>query len=312
MADYLTFQNLYDEVTQAIKDFDDALLTTAKHAINQTYFEMLSADPLFPLFWLVDFDDTLACVADMTISGITVADPGVITVDAAHGLSTNDIVQVYGIVGTMSVLNNRIYKVNSVPATTTLSLIDLDSLNAIATTGLAYTSDGTVVHRGRVLGVTGKNVQRLLAARWHGEGEPMKEITWKELEDETGLLDSSQSRPTRYMLRKNYSTAGVENNQLLWFPGSDGAYDLRYWFVARPSILSAVGDTPLMPPQFHHGITAGAISRLAEYSVQVENAVIWPQIYLKTKQDMVDFNRQWWKEHDPTVDPSRAGKPYMI
>lgn len=312
MADYLTFKNLYDEVTNAVKDFDDSKVNTVKHVINMTYFEMLSADELWPMFWLVDFDDTLGCVAPMTITGITAADPGVITVDAVHGLSTNDIVSVYDIVGTMSALNNRIFKVNSVPLTTTLSLIDLDAVDAIATTGLTYTSGGTILHRGRDLSVTGKNVQRILAARWHGEGLPMKEITHKEIEEDTSWLDSSSTRPSRYLHRKKYTAAGGEVNHLLWFAGADAAYDLRYWFEGRPSVLSDDAHVPLMPPQFHYGISAGAIARLAEYSVQVENQVIWPAIYKGTLNDMVSFNRRYWKENDPTRDPERTGKPYML
>jgi hypothetical protein len=312
MADYLTFQNLYDAITNAIKDYGDSKLDTVKHAINMTYFEMLSADDVYPMFWLLDFDDTLNALAEITISSITVADPGVITASAVHGLATSDIVSVYGIVGTMSALNNRTYLVNSVPLTTTLSLIDLDSLDAIATTGLARTSGGTIVHRGKVLGVTGKNVQRIHDVIFHGESEHLTEITAKELEAETKWWDSSTSRPMRYFHRKRYSAAGTESNQLLWFPGSDDAYDLRYWFEGRPSVLSAVGDVPLMPPQFHYGISAGAIARLAEFNVQVENQVIWPAIYKKTLSDMIAFNRRWWKDNDPTRDPGRQGKPYML
>jgi len=311
MADFQTFKNLYDEVTNAVKDFGDDQLTLVKHVINMTYFEMLSADTLYPMFWMVDMDDTQAAVGEMTITAITAADPGVITVDAVHGLSTSDIVSVYSIVGTTE-LNNRTFKVNSVPLTTTLSLIDLDGLDAIDTTSLtAYVSGGKILHRGRSLAVTGKNVQRILNASWHDE-PPMTEITNQELEAETKWWDHNQTRPTRYMLRKKYSTAGVESNQLLWFPGSDDAYDLRYWFEGRPSILSGDDDVPMMPPVFHTGISAGAIARLAEYDVQVNNAVIWPQIYMQTKQSLVEFNRKWWREHDPTMDASRQGKPYML
>lgn len=311
MADFMTFKNLYDEVTEAVKDFGDDRLITVKHIINQTYFEMLNADELYPLFWLVDFDDTLAAVGEMTITAITKADPGVITVDAAHGLATTDIVSVYEIVG-MTTLNNRTYLVNSVPTTTSLSLIDLDGVDAIDTTSLtAWSSGGKILHRGKVLGTTGKNVQRILQATWHDERK-MKEITPQELEDNVKWWHYNQARPSRYYLRKHYTNAGVEKNHLLWFPGCDDSYDLRYWFEGRPSVLSADADVPMMPPVFHPGISAGAIARLSEYNVQVENEIIWPALYQRTVQDMISFNRKWWKEHDPTMDAARLGKPYML
>jgi len=306
MADFLTYKNLQDEIERALKLTKGSKTTFIKSVINQVYLnELLVCDDLFPLYWLVDHDDTLAAVGEMTITAISAADPGVITVSAAHGLSVNDIVSVYGIVGTTE-LNNRTYKVNSIPAVTTLSLIDLDEVDAIDTTSLtAYSSGGKILHRGRILNVTGKNVQRILQAGWHDEA-PMKEITPEETEKVTRWWGSSEARPERYMLRKKYSAAGVESNQLLWFPGSDGAYDLRYWFEMRGARLSADADVPLLPPQFHDAIIAGAITRLAESNVQVENAVIWPGIYKAQIVALQNFNRKYW---DSQKD---RAKPYLL
>lgn len=308
MPDYLKFSDIYGEIEKVIKHFDSSMTAMVKNIANMVYLnELMVADDLYPLFWMVDFDDTLAAVEPRTITGITVADPGVITCDDDHGLTTNDIVSVYDIVGTMSVLNNRAFLINSAPATDTLSLIDLNSVDAIDTTGLAYTSGGTIVHRGLKLATTGKDVQRILEAGWHDE-DKMVEITFQELEEETKWWNDATARPERYRHRKQFSTAGAEANMLLWFPGSDDAYDLRYWFEKRATPLSNDADVPLLPPQFHHAIVAGAVTRLAESKVQVENAVVWPGIYKAQIQALVNFNRRYYEEHEAV----KREKPYLL
>lgn len=308
MADYLTFADIYGEIEKVIKHFDSSMSTMVKAMANMVYMnELMVADDLYPLFWMVDFDDTLAAVEPRTITAITVADPGVITCDDAHGLTTNDIVSIYGIVGTMSLLNNRTFLVNSTPAADTLSLIDLNSVDAIDTTGYACTSGGTVVHRGLKLATAGKDVQRVLAAGWHDE-DKMTEITPEELEKETRWWNDATSRPDRYKHRKHFTTAGGEVNSLLWFPGSDNAYDLRYWFEKRATPLSADADVPLLPPQFHHAIVAGAITRLVESTVQVDNAVVWPNIYKQQIKALVNFNRRYYEEHEA----AKREKRYLI
>jgi hypothetical protein len=55
---------------------------------------------------------------------------------------------------------------------------------------------------------------------------------------------------------------------------------------------------PLLPPIFHDTIISGAIVRLAENNVQVENAVIWPGIYKAQLDALKTFNRKYYKEHD--------------
>lgn len=125
MSDFLTFQNLIDEVERAVKVSGGSKLELIKAVINQVYLnEILTADTLYPPFWLVTFDDTLNSVAPATISAITKANPGVLTT-SAHGLSVGDIIYIHSIVG-MTELNSRFFKVNTVPLTTTLTLIDLD------------------------------------------------------------------------------------------------------------------------------------------------------------------------------------------
>lgn len=310
MADYMTFADLLAEVKRAVKTLKGSKDDLIKHIINMVYLdELMVADKLYPLYWMVDFDDSLAAVAPSTITDITKAALGVITVDAVHGLlAAKDIVSIYGIAG-MTELNNRTFLVNTIPLTTTLSLIDLDTGTAIDTSGYtAWSSGGTVHHRGKVLATTGKNVQRIIRTKWHGE-QPMTEITPEELEETATFWGPTTSRPNRYFHRKKYTATGTEINQLLWFPCSDGAYNLRYWLEMRAAKLVTVGtDVPQLPPQFHPAIVAGAITRLAESNVQVENAVVWPSIYSAQIASLIAFNRKFY---DQKAVLERE-KPYLL
>jgi hypothetical protein len=56
-----------------------------------------------------------------TVSSITQANPGVVTTSAAHGLAANDYVRITNATG-MTAINNTIYRVASVPTTTSLIL----------------------------------------------------------------------------------------------------------------------------------------------------------------------------------------------
>lgn len=74
------------------------------------------------------------------ITGITVANPGVITI-TSHGFSDDDEVFVTGIGGTMDELNGRFFTVDNA-TTHTFTLVDIFG-NAVDTTGLTYVSGGT-------------------------------------------------------------------------------------------------------------------------------------------------------------------------
>ena len=303
MADFLTFANLVDECERGIKFYGGSKIDLVKHMINMVYLnEMLTVDNLHPLHWLVDFDDTLASKAPSVITGITAADPGVITTSAVHGLAAGDIISIYSIAG-MTELNNRMFRVNSAPSTTTIDLIDIDGLDEISTSAYTtYVSDGVINHRGIPLATTGKNVQRILKCMWHGE-EPMTPITYDELEKYEDWWDESTELPSRYYLRKKYTTAGVESNHLLWFHGADAAYDLRYWFELRPTKLVDDDSVPLLPNQFHYAIVAGVLMRFAEQGVQVENQVIWPSIYSAQLEQLKQFNRKFYMENKHFLQP---------
>ena len=77
-----------------------------------------------------------AGVAAVAVTGVTQADPGVVTTGAAHLLVTGDRVRFAGVVGMVELNANTVFAVTTVNAT---------SFQIVDTTGFtAYTSGGTV------------------------------------------------------------------------------------------------------------------------------------------------------------------------
>jgi hypothetical protein len=311
MADYLTFQNIYEGIRYYIKTKGASKDTLIKDVVNMVYMtEIMVCDDLYPLFWMVDFDDSRASVAPATITGITKADPAVITTSAAHGLVADDIISIHNIVG-MTELNNRIYKIASADTTTTMELEDLEGKDEIDSTNFtAWSSGGTIHHRGLTLGTTptGFQVQRIIGnPKWHDE-KIMTPASMAEIERWNSYTNDSTARPNRFLHKKAYAVAGTEYNFLIWFQGADAAYDLRYWYEKRASKLVLTNDIPLLPPQFHNAIIAGAVARLAESNVQVENQVVWPAIYQQQLDAIRTFNRKWWAANE---EPELLA-PYLL
>jgi len=83
--------------------------------------------------------------AGSAITGITAANPGVITTSGAHGLQVGDPVRLSTIVGTgaIAALNNTNFFVSTVPTTTTLTVQDAAGV-PVNTSGGGYTSGGAV------------------------------------------------------------------------------------------------------------------------------------------------------------------------
>ena len=292
MADYMTFADMIAEVNRAIKAFKGAKTDLVKHIINMVYLdELMVADSLYPLYWMVDFNDSLVSKAPATITGISATSPPVVSA-IAHGFVSGDIVSLHNVVG-MTEVNNRLFLVDD-EAANNFELQDLGGTDIVGAGYTAWTSGGTVHHRG-VSPTT--SIQRILQAKWINE-QKMTEITREELEESSSYWNDNTGRPQRYMLRKQYSSTGSETNQILWFPGADAAYKLRYWFEKRAAKLVQTTDVPLLPPQFHPAMPAGAIARLAENTVQVENAVIWPGIYRSHINSLIKFNRKFYQESD--------------
>jgi hypothetical protein len=307
MADYLTFKNIYEETERLVTDLAGAKETAIKEVVNMAYWEMLSCDELWPLYWLRELDDTLAAKNESTISGITQANPGVVTTAAAHGLVAGDLVSIHNVVG-MTEVNNRSFRVGTVPLSTTFQLNDFDASNLNTSAYTAYSSGGDVNHRGLTLATTGKNVERILSVAWHDYTGTLDEITPKELESNAAYWNENTSRPKKYLHRKSYGSTGTEINQLLWFPASDAAYDLRYWIEKRAAPLSSDADVPLLPPRFHHGIVAGAVTKMIEVGAQVAGPAVWPVTYRWHIQQLKSFNRKFYKDNEESARKT----PYLL
>lgn len=312
MPNYLDFSGLQAEVQAALKIFNTAdvgKIALIKSVINQVYLnELPFVDSFNPLFWLVDFDDSPKTRAPATITGITQANPGVVS--SVHTFVVGDLVSLYNIAG-MTELNHRTVKVGTVVAGVSFELMDLDGININTTSFTAYGSGGKAIHRGLTLSTTIQNIReaRLMGLSDDSFYDPMDIISHEDLEKKGSTLQSSStSRPTRFLHRKSYTDAGAETNQLLWYPGADISYRLKYWYEKRLARLINNTDVPILPPQFQEAIISGAITRLAESQVQVENQVVWPGIYKMHQEAIVEFNRAWWDAHKS----KEYKKPYLL
>lgn len=139
-----------DPTTQAV----DTLIKNALITANR---EIFTLDGATPLAWARETYDESFTRVHAEITGITQANPGVITASEIdtdlsddHGFYTNDIVWIDGIDG-MDRLNRRYYIATRASATT-LTLTQLDATNAINTTSYdEYSSGGKVCHVGLIL-----------------------------------------------------------------------------------------------------------------------------------------------------------------
>lgn len=298
MAEYMTFAEIVDAVNQASGKFQASQDEMVKEYINQVYFEMLDADEMYPLFWLRVLIDSLSSVAQATVTGISQANPGVVTA-VAHGLSNGDLVALHNVAG-MTEVNGRTFKVAN-KAADTFQLNDMDG-TAVSTLAMtAYASGGVVNHHGVTLSGT-PAVNKVLSAGWWSEAL-MKPIDVAELEARAAWMDDATSRPTRYLLRKSLSATGGETNQVLWFHGADAVYKLRLWVEKRAVRLSADADVPLMPARFHGGIVSGAVARLNSDGIEVERPSVWPGLYQMNMRNMVNYNRALWSVHEKREVP---------
>lgn len=301
MADYKTYSDIYGDVCRAMGDLSQSRIDEVKAVINMVYLsEICVCDDLYPLHWLVDLIDDIKTKDAATITGITAANPGVLTA-ASHGFATGDIIQIDDVAG-MTEVNNRIFAATRIDADT-FSLADLSGAAINTTSYAAYTSGGTAYHRGATLA---KNFRSILSFNWHGYSSPLEAIGQQELETNTGWFDTdSTSKPTRYLHKAYADTAGKEYQRILWFTAPDDNYSARIWGEKIPSRLSGDTDVPVLPARFHDCLVSGSVARLAQYGdVQLENAVIWPQLYKTHLQAIKEENREWWRKNNPA---SRSG-----
>lgn len=296
MANYLAYSDIFGNVCRAIGDLNQSRLEEVKAMINMVYLnEICVCDELRPLPWLLDLIDDVVTKDEADLTGITKADPGVVT-SAAHGFADGDIVQ-YGTVTGMTELSKR-HAVVTNKAADTYELYDLagDKINtssygAVGTAGTAY-------HRGVTLS---KNYRRIFAFNFRNYSIPMEPIGIEELEKNTGWYDTdTSSKPSRYLHKEYASTAGTETQRLLWFTLPDDNYYARIWGEKIPVRLSSDTDVPILPARFHDTIVSGSIARMVQYGeVQIENAVIWPGLYKMHINAIRDESRDWWRKNNP-------------
>lgn len=90
-----------------------------------------------------DYNNVWNSGTTLAISGVTQADPAVVTVSSTSTLSNNDIVYISGITG-MTEINGNHYQITVINSTT-FSLQDMDNGDDINSTGYsAYSTGGTV------------------------------------------------------------------------------------------------------------------------------------------------------------------------
>jgi hypothetical protein len=292
MADYLTYLNIRDRIKAAARKSLGSNDTLIDYIINMVYLnEVIISDDIYPYHWLIDFDDSLQSKPVSNISAVSQASAGIIDTAAAHGLRVGSIFSIHNVSG-MTELNDRLHIVYSIPSTTQINI-------GTDTSGYtAYTSGGVINHHGETLNVSGKDVHRVLKAGFQ-EYQPMSEITYQEIEDNTEYHDTDHTGiPDRYYHGKDYATDGTETNQLIWYPAADQEIRLRYWFVKRVSRLSADGDVPVIPHRFHDILVSGTLSRLVEQGVQVDTPSIWPSTYASQLDALREDNRKYFKEND--------------
>lgn len=316
MANYLTFANIQDAVMRAIKDDSQAKLDLVKHIINQVYLtEVLYCDDLYPLHWL-RAPWTARFHAQKTITDISQANPGVIT-SVAHGFLGHEIIAIWDVGGMEEINfgykfpgNIRLYKVDEdTVGVDTFTLTDLWN-NAIDTTGFtAYTANGGIYHHGWVISSTAAAVLNNVPEVSYYDGTPLARISWDDLtRNPDTYIDNSTGTPDEYIFYQTFSTSGGANNCIITFPGAI-ANELAFMMMEiAGQRLELDADVPILPPQFHDVIVSGAIVRLAESAVQVENQVVWPTIYQTQLNALRTANRKWWKDQDKM----REAKPYGL
>src|SRR4030042_1008432 len=200
MADYLTFEGIYQAVMKAIGDAQYSRSDEVKAVVNMIYLnEICQCDELYPLFWLLEGDDTIKTKTRATITGITAANPVVVTA-VAHGFATGDLITIYGVSGMTEVNYRTFYATRMTADTIGLKSLIVTDINGAAYT--AYTSGGYVHHRG--VSITDLSCKKVLSVNWHGYNKGLSFIGMEQLEAESAWWDDSLSRPLKIMNRRTY------------------------------------------------------------------------------------------------------------
>jgi len=132
-----------DKTVSAITQADPGVVTTStKHGLTQGDFITFTS-----IGGMTQLNGNVYKVGNVlnsySISGVTQADPGVVTTTAAHGLAIGDDVTFSEIKG-MTQLNGKTWFVKAVPSSTTFSLADAVGADLNTSGYTAYSSAGTV------------------------------------------------------------------------------------------------------------------------------------------------------------------------
>ena len=311
MANFLTFKNLYTNVCRLIGDGDLSKLEQVKAVINHVYLtELLHSDELYPPHWASVWLN-MQTFAPLTITGITQADPAVVTTSADHGLLGIELVTMWDIVGMTELnytynyaLSNNVYLATPV-LDDTFSLSD-PAGNAIdSTLFAAWVSGGRILHQGwRLLDIMHEIHDVSIY-----DGSQLTRIGPKQLAQSPDTYwTGSQTTPQYYYPLHLFYDDGDENTYVIIFPGASESTTMPIYCEMAIDPLSADADVPILPPNFHPAIVAGAVTRLAESNAQVENAVIWPGIYKLNIDALVTYNRRWWM----ATERDNPRKPYGL
>lgn len=288
MAEYLTYDDIGDQVANLIDDDDTDVRVVIDAVINNVYRDLLAevakGAASIPR-WLLDFDDSLQMVGPATITAITQASPGVVTA-ASHGLISGDLVTIYNVAG-MTELNYRTFRITKVDADS-FQLKDFEDSNFSTASLSVYTSGGNALHRGTTLATTGKNVERISRISIPSQTQKLTPLDENELEEQNTLWDYNTGLPYHYFHRKTYGATGTEINQVFWFVSPDQTYRFRYWFEKRISPLSATTDVPILPPWAHVALVYGSLEQLAMFDIRVKTGP-WSTLYDAIKQDLIAY-----------------------
>lgn len=296
MPNFLTYADLLERINSALKLNSGSKDDLVKQIINHVYLnEICNADSLYPLKWLVRGIDSKKTVAPSVITGITQADPADITTGDAHGYAVGDLVRLDDIVG-MTELNGRMVRVGAVGTTTTFEAQDIngDAIDSSAFT--AYGSGGTSNWYGSNI-----STRRVLSITLPEENIQLEPIGIDDFNSQSGYYLSDTQAPSKYMYYQQFNSAGVDVSYLMFLPSPNAEFKPFIWHESLPDRLSADADVPILPFGFHDTIVAGAMSRLAELdNIQIEDAVVWPQLYALQLDSMKKYNRSLWEQEERT------------
>lgn len=248
--------------------------------------------------WSIDkYDPTADPFAgtSLTITGITQANPGVVTTSAAHGLTTGDRVNIKNVVG-MTEVNGKIFTV-TVLTTTTFELDEVD------TTGYtAYSSAGTA-HKSNSdwPGTVAFFQQRLCFGRTDGDPHKIWMSKSADYEDmTTGTNDDDAIA---------YTIASGKVNAINWLVGAD---DLIIGTSGSEHIASASSDGAITPTNIRitRNTTRGCA---AVQPVQVDNTVIFLQRALRKLREIgYSFEADSYTAPDLTLLSEHITDPSII